>query len=35
MAKVTKINHVAIVVPDIDGSLSFWRDALGLALDHV
>lgn len=35
MAKITKINHVAIVVPDIEGSLSFWRDALGLDLHHV
>jgi methylmalonyl-CoA/ethylmalonyl-CoA epimerase len=35
MAKITKINHVAIVVPDIDGALSFWRDALGLELHHV
>lgn len=35
MAKVTKINHVAIAVPDLDGALTFWRDAMGLALDHV
>ena len=35
MAKITKINHVAIVVPDIDNALSFWRDALGLDLHHV
>lgn len=35
MAKITKINHVAIAVPDLDGSLGFWRDALGLAVDHV
>jgi len=35
MAKVTKINHVAIVVSDIEASLGFWRDALGLRLDHV
>lgn len=35
MAKITKINHVAIVVPDIESSLSFWRDALGLELHHV
>jgi len=35
MAKITKINHVAIAVPDLDASLSFWRDALGLTLDHV
>ncbi|TLN23502.1 methylmalonyl-CoA epimerase [bacterium] len=35
MAKINKINHVAIAVPDLEGSLSFWRDALGLAVDHV
>lgn len=35
MAKITKINHVAIAVPDIEGALSFWRDALGLELDHI
>ena len=35
MAKITKLNHVAIVVADIEGSLSFWRDALGLDLHHV
>jgi len=35
MAKITKINHVAIAVPDLDASLTFWRDALGLTLDHV
>jgi methylmalonyl-CoA/ethylmalonyl-CoA epimerase len=35
MAKITKINHVAIVVEDIERALGFWRDALGLELDHV
>jgi len=35
MSKITKINHVAIVVADIEQALSFWRDALGLELDHV
>jgi methylmalonyl-CoA/ethylmalonyl-CoA epimerase len=35
MAKVTKINHVAIAVSDLDGSLSFWRDAMGLDLSKV
>ena len=35
MAKITKINHVAIVVPDVDGALNFWRDGLGLELHHV
>ncbi|MBN2256927.1 MAG: methylmalonyl-CoA epimerase [Anaerolineaceae bacterium] len=35
MATVKKINHVAVVVADIDASLGFWRDALGLPLHHV
>jgi methylmalonyl-CoA/ethylmalonyl-CoA epimerase len=35
MAKITKINHIAIAVADISGALSFWRDALGLAVDQV
>ncbi len=25
-----KINHLAVIVEDIDHSLTFWRDALGL-----
>lgn len=35
MAQVTKINHVAIAVADLQEALHFWRDALGLPLDHV
>lgn len=35
MSNVIKINHVAIAVKDLDSSLSFWRDVLGLTLDHV
>jgi methylmalonyl-CoA/ethylmalonyl-CoA epimerase len=35
MAKITKINHVAIAVPEIEGALGFWRDALGLELGKV
>lgn len=30
-----KINHIAIVVNDIEDSLSFWRDALGLPMDTI
>ncbi|MEO1287298.1 MAG: methylmalonyl-CoA epimerase [Chloroflexota bacterium] len=30
-----KINHVAIVVQDIDESLPFWRDALGLSMGKI
>ena len=35
MAKITKINHVAIAVKDIDESLAFWHDILGLELHHT
>jgi len=35
MAKVTKINHIAIAVDNIDESLVFWQEALGLKLSHV
>jgi len=35
MAKVTKINHIAIAVNNIEESLAFWQDALGLSLSHV
>ncbi len=27
---IKQINHVAILVEDLEGSLAFWRDALGL-----
>jgi len=33
--KPIKINHVAIVVKDIDASLDFWVKAFGLHLDHI
>jgi methylmalonyl-CoA/ethylmalonyl-CoA epimerase len=33
--KIKRIDHIAVVVDDIDGALSFWRDTLGLPLDHV
>lgn len=35
MAKVTKINHVAVVVSDVDAALTFWQDALGIRLHHI
>jgi methylmalonyl-CoA/ethylmalonyl-CoA epimerase len=35
MPEIKKINHVAIVVQDIDEALGFWRDQLGLELDHI
>ncbi len=33
--KPIKINHVAIVVQDIDSALNFWEQTFGLELDHV
>ena len=33
--KPIKINHIAIVVKDIEESLDFWVKAFGLHLDHV
>lgn len=35
MSRVKKINHVAIVVEDIDSALTFWKEQLGLELDHI
>jgi methylmalonyl-CoA epimerase (EC 5.1.99.1) len=35
MSQIKKINHVAIVVRDIEESLKFWEFALGLELHHV
>ena len=32
---IKRIDHIAIVVEDIDAALSFWRDTLGLDLTHV
>ena len=32
MPKVKQINHVAVVVDDMEKALSFWRDALGMEM---
>jgi methylmalonyl-CoA/ethylmalonyl-CoA epimerase len=32
---VKKIDHIALVVDDIDDALNFWHDGLGLELSHV
>ena len=32
MPTVKRINHVAVVVDDMEKALSFWRDALGMDL---
>ncbi|MBM3144877.1 MAG: methylmalonyl-CoA epimerase [Chloroflexi bacterium] len=33
MPIIKRIDHVAMVVEDIEGALAFWRDALGLSLE--
>jgi methylmalonyl-CoA/ethylmalonyl-CoA epimerase len=35
MAKITKVNHIAIAVSDLESSLVFWRDGLGLQVAAV
>lgn len=35
MPKITHINHIAVLVDDLDKTSSFWRDALGLEIAHV
>ena len=35
MPRVKQINHVAVVVDNMDKALSFWRDALGMELEEL
>ena len=35
MPVIKAINHVAVVVDDMEKSLSFWRDALGIPLHEL
>jgi methylmalonyl-CoA/ethylmalonyl-CoA epimerase len=35
MPKITAVNHIALVVEDMEQSLSFWRDALGIPLHEL
>ena len=35
MPTIKAVNHVAVVVDDMDKSLKFWRDALGIQLDEL
>ena len=35
MPEIKNINHIAIVVEEIDSALSFWRDVLGLEVDEI
>lgn len=35
MATIKKINHIAILVDDLEAPLNFWRDGLGLTLSGL
>ena len=35
MAKVIRIDHIAVLVEDLNAPLSFWSEALGLELAHT
>jgi methylmalonyl-CoA/ethylmalonyl-CoA epimerase len=35
MAEIKKINHIAILVEDLDTSLEFWHDILGIKPSRV
>ena len=35
MTNLKRLDHVAVLVPDLDEALSFWQDKLGFELDHV
>jgi len=35
MPQIKAINHIAVVVDDMEKSLSFWRDALGMELHEL
>ena len=35
MPKIKRIDHIGILVENLETTLEFWRDALGLELDHI
>jgi methylmalonyl-CoA/ethylmalonyl-CoA epimerase len=35
MPRIQRINHVAVVVEDMEKSLAFWRDALGMPVQQL
>ena len=34
-SRIKKVNHIALLVEDIDQAAAFWRDALGLPMDPI
>ena len=35
MPAIKRIDHIAVVVDNLEAALAFWREALGLELDHT
>ncbi len=35
MSKINRLNHIAIIVEDLDSATEFWKDTFGLELDHI
>jgi len=35
MPKVIRIDHIAVLVEDLEAPLKFWQEALGLELTHI
>lgn len=35
MTDLKRLDHIAVLVPDLEEALGFWQDRLGLSLDHV
>ena len=32
---ILRVDHIAVIVPEIDAALAFWQEALGLPLEQV
>ena len=35
MTVLKRLDHIAVLVADLEQALAFWQDQLGLSLDHV
>jgi methylmalonyl-CoA/ethylmalonyl-CoA epimerase len=35
MTNLIRLNHIAVLVPDLEEALAFWQDQLGLSLGHI
>jgi methylmalonyl-CoA/ethylmalonyl-CoA epimerase len=35
MPAIKRIDHIAVVVDNLEAALTFWREALGMELDHT